>query len=119
MYFLYNCLSFFRNIYYTIFKKKVIDTDIKSFLEKLNNEWYSTCPNTPIYYDILSLYIKHNNKHSFNDVKINEYKTILNNLKNTNTESYEKDYNLDLDEHMKYYITGWYILNMCKTEVSE
>ena len=113
MYFLYNCLSFFRNIYYTIFSKKVIDTDIKSFLEKLNNEWCSTYPNSPMYYDILSLYIKYNK----DNVKTNEYKTILNNLKNTNTESYEKDYNLDLDEHMKYYITGWYILNMCKTDV--
>lgn len=115
MYFLYNCLSFFRYIYYTIFRKKVIDMDLKSFLEKLNNEWYSTSPNSPIYYDILNLYIKYNN----NDIKINEYKTILNNLENVNTESCEKDCNLDLDEHMKYYITGWYILNLCKTNTTE
>lgn len=130
MYFLYNFVSFFRNIYSAIFKKSH-DTDIQFFLKNLSNNWNSLNPNDPIYYDILNLYIKYSKEtqqslgFDINKQNIKEYRLILDNLnlneRPVNSSENENDnsvvYNstdTDINEHMKYYITGWYLLNMSK-----
>ena len=112
MYFLHNILYFFKNVYYTIFKK---DTNINLFLKNLGNNWDSINPKEPLYYDILNLYIKYSKEYgSDNNIShknIEEYTLNLENLeKNKNVNK------IDINEHMKYYITGWYIHNMIPEE---
>jgi hypothetical protein len=109
MFFLYNIVDFFRNIYSTIFRPNN-ETDIKLFLKILTNNWNSINPNNPLYYDILNLYIKYSKEYGFgNDIpqrNINEYRVILDNL---NLDKNKNENDIDINEHMKYYITGWYI----------
>ena len=111
MYFLYNLLTFFKKMYYTLLKKNN-DTEIKLFLENLSNNWNSINPNNPIYYDILNLYIKYSKEYSLgksiSEQNINEYKMVLDNLYSDRN----KNEKIDINEHMKYYITGWYIHNI-------
>ena len=111
MYFLYNLLTFFKKMYYTLLKKNN-DTEIKFFLENLSNNWNSINPNNPIYYDILNLYIKYSKEYSLgksiSEKNINEYKMVLDNLYSDKN----KNEKIDINEHMKYYITGWYIHNI-------
>ena len=111
MYFLHNLVYFFKNMYYTIFRTNR-DTDIKVFLKHLSNSWNSLNPNNPLYYEILNLYIKYNKEYDFDtDVQrnINEYKVILDNL---NSDKNKNENEINTNEHMKYYITGWYIHSM-------
>ncbi len=79
--------------------------------------WKITKPNEPLYCDILNLYIKYNSK----NINTTEYNIILNKLNNINIEKNTNDIsveniNLDMNEHMKYYITGWYFFNMIQNE---
>lgn len=115
MYFLHDCFNFFRNIYHSIIRKRSYDNSIKTFLEKLYNNWYYLSPNDPLYYDILNLYIKYTNQN------IKEYNIVLNELnkmdKNTNLKfetELDKHAEIDINEHMKYYIIGWYFVNLNK-----
>jgi len=122
MYFLHNCLYFFRNIYYILTGKN--NNTIETFLRTLSKNWSSLTPNDPLYYDILNLYIKYHKENTEpkncrvsgsekRDPKIKEYISILNKLnlqKDINKEELEPDIN----DNMKCYIVGWYILNMCK-----
>jgi hypothetical protein len=107
--FLYNCFYFFRNTYYTIFKKKSYDNNIKLFLEKLYTNWNNTTPNDSVYYDVLNMYIKHNNQGIYTD----DYNMILKELRTLENNKLN-NLELDINEHMKYYIVGWYFLNIGK-----
>ena len=90
-----NIFNYFNNLYLYIFnyicknnEKNIIHNDIFIFLNNIANEWKNNNINDiDLATDILYIYNKYNiNKKNINNIK--------NNFQ---------------DEHMKYYILGWYI----------
>ena len=83
--------------------KMVLHNNIYTFFKNLSNKWkYNNINDINLICDILYLYNKYNKPYS------NNLNIFYNNINNINENRNTEDMNI-LDEHMKYYILGWYM----------